>query len=393
MSDNGKITEAGAQNRSIASEVPSIGAVVPVVKDEKKATTTNNSTGLHDPKSLLPMKPPTQVALNSDLPVSQKISAHGGNAASPVPNWPTSAAKAAAKAIADRSSLPIRLAFGQTEGPVSSVTAKPVPMGQFGGVDSQEKIPQTQVNAVGAKPQKPQDLPNPFAGTPTIAARKKFALPAASKEVRVATTQAVSFGSTFVIIHAGKEENFQTFAIHENILSARSQQFKDHLSGLVSERGFKVINLPDMDPQAFSLYVQLLYTGHIPSGSPTIKTVEEYDPLCKLYVLVRKFDDVASQNAALAVILSKATEPFASAEVTLPRREHVGIIYSGAEGPCAGKRLMVDLYTSQATGEQLQDEFPAEFMGELAVSLMGVRKEGVGVVKRKEEYHEAVKAE
>jgi hypothetical protein len=268
MSDNGKIVKTGAQD----GEIPSVGAFVSAVQDEKKGTTTDSPTGVSDQKSQRAMKQSTQEAFSDDLPVSQKRPAHGGNAASPVPNWPTGAAKAAAKAIADHSSLPIRLAFGKTDAAVPTIPQKPVPMADFRKVGSQEKIPQAQVNTIGPKIQKPQDLPNPFApavGIPTIAARKKFALPAAPKEVRVATTQTVDFGFTFVVLHVGKEENFQTFAIHENILPARSQQFKDHLSGLVSEHDFMVINLPDPDPQAFSLYVQLLYTGHIPSGSPS----------------------------------------------------------------------------------------------------------------------------
>jgi hypothetical protein len=53
---------------------------------------------------------------------------------------------------------------------------------------------------------------------------------------------------------------------------------------------------------------------------------------------------------------------------------------------------MVDLYTSQASGEQLLDAFLADFMSELAVSLMGVRRDGVvGVVKAKNVYYEVVR--
>jgi hypothetical protein len=384
MSDNGKTIH------SMASNAPFLRAFKAGDKEEK----SDIPASLPEQNSP-PIMQPIKLGFSSDLP-SQKTFEFGGNATSPVPGWPTGAGQGATMAIACK-----KMAWtGKTDEPVFGIQDKPLPMHDSKVVSSQMKPDQSHGHVTvlgGGKVETAQDIQKPTTpavAAPAIATRKKFALRNVPKEVRVATTQAVNFGPAFVVLHVGKEDNFQTFAVHENILSSRSQQFKDHLNSLLSEHGFKVINLPDVDPYAFSLYAQLLYTGHIPSGSPTTKTADEYGPLYKLYILMRNFDDIAAQNAALDAILSKAMEPFASPEVTLPRCEHVGIIYGGTEGPYAARRLMVDLYTSQASGELLQDVFPPEFMGELAISWLDVRKDGVvGVVKAKNFYYEVVKVE
>jgi len=134
--------------------------------------------------------------------------------------------------------------------------------------------------------------------------------------------------------------------------------------------------------------VQLLYTGHIPSeAAPS----EEHSLLCKLYVFAHSIFDINVQNAALDAVHAMATALFSSPETQLPHSEHVKIIYKGTTGPCGARRLMVDLYTGRANEDLFNNanDFPAEFMSELAVSLLGVRKEVfVGVVRPKKEYHE-----
>jgi hypothetical protein len=196
----------------------------------------------------------------------------GFGAASHVPHWPPGTAQAEIKAIIAKRKDTI--GAGKFDGPASSVLAKPMPKVESRGFGGQtQDRPYATINIPpGGRIRNPQDLPNPFAAPslsiPAIhTTRKKFALTSTAKEVRVASTRAIDFGSTFVLLHIGLPPTRQTFAVDENILAQRPQQFADHLCSLPPEHGFKPIDLPDLDPQAFALYVQFLYTSHMPTRS------------------------------------------------------------------------------------------------------------------------------
>jgi ACT domain-containing protein len=198
-----------------------------------------------------------------------------------------------------------------------------------------------------------------------------------------------SFGPPFVIIRVGADDHQQTFAVHESLLIARSPEFKKQLADMAEEHNHKAVPIPEIDPQAFALYVQFLYTGHIPSKLSETTDTSEHTHLCRLYNLALSLQDVAAQNAACDAIYAKATEPVENMQDALPRRDHIEIIYSGTLEQCAAKRLMVDLYTAQANREWLQnaeDKFPPDFMSALAVNLMGIRFMAV-LSKPKEHYH------
>jgi hypothetical protein len=63
----------------------------------------------------------------------------------------------------------------------------------------------------------------------------------------------------------------------------------------------------------------------------------------------------------------------------IPASEHVWIIYRGTDGLCGGRKMMVDFYTYEATGEWMKAQgedatsFPPEFLGELTISLVKLR--------------------
>jgi hypothetical protein len=208
------------------------------------------------------------------------------------------------------------------------------------------------------------------------------------------TNHLCSFGSDIVIIIVGEASRIQSFILHADFLTARSAYFK---SALLRSPTRNIFNFPKHDPRAFALYFQLIYTGRLPSKpSSTINSTEEYTLLCNLYILARKFTDVHAQNAALDAIHAKATEiqPLSDTKTTLPTREHVTTIYNDIDGPCAGRRLMVDLYASQAMEEDFTDDmedWPAVFMGGLALRLTTVCHQdriAAGLLKWKEDYHE-----
>ena len=101
MNDTAKVTGAGAQKVSIASEDRLGDTRMLIVEEEKKTTTTEMPTSLPDQKSSL-IKQPTQTRFSSDLSLPHKLPVFGGSAATPVPHWSAGAAQTAIKAIVDK---------------------------------------------------------------------------------------------------------------------------------------------------------------------------------------------------------------------------------------------------------------------------------------------------
>ncbi|KAI4955563.1 hypothetical protein J4E91_001424 [Alternaria rosae] len=194
-------------------------------------------------------------------------------------------------------------------------------------------------------------------------------------DIRVVEDQAINFGCNLLTIHVGKDERARTFSIHSHLLTARSTYFRDSIAANPEQKAF---DLPDIDPRAFALYFQLIYTGHIPSKPNDVSNTEhdEYALLCKLYIIAHFVKDAKTEHSALDAIIAKATE---SADI--PSSDHVWIVYAGTGGPCKAWKMMVDFCTYKATGEWMRAQgedaqgrgFPPEFWSELAKSLVDKR--------------------
>jgi hypothetical protein len=202
-----------------------------------------------------------------------------------------------------------------------------------------------------------------------------------------------SLGTSIVSVQIGEGDTEQTFMVHETLLGDRSKCLQSILSETHSQDSHKIVAFKDVDPQAFALYIQYLYTGHIPS-KPSQKTAaegEEYSMLCKLYVFSFQQEDIAAQNAACDAIYAKAYEFNAPSQEAMPRNEHIRIIYNGTSGDCAGRRLLLDGHASQANRTWMRDKMnglPPEFTRDLALKLMDYRSLlHAQTVVLKEHYH------
>ncbi|KAH3910553.1 hypothetical protein HBH56_143180 [Parastagonospora nodorum] len=189
--------------------------------------------------------------------------------------------------------------------------------------------------------------------------------------VRVKDTQAINLGTSIVSVQIVEGDTEQTVMVHEALLGDRSKCLQSILSEMHSQDSHKIVAFKDVDPQAFALYIQYLYTGHIPS-KPSQKTAaegEEYSMLCKLYVFAFKQEDITAQNAACDAIYAKAYEFIAPSQEALPRNEHIRIIYNGTSSDCAARRLLLDVHASQANRTWMRDKMnglPPEFTCDLA---------------------------
>jgi hypothetical protein len=114
----------------------------------------------------------------------------------------------------------------------------------------------------------------------------------------------------------------EVFFVHENIISARTEYFIDTLQNFKKGAQVKVVRLPGEDPEIFTLYVQLVYTNVIPyiidtgegddwecrsdHNSGYHQTChDEYNILCRLYVLAETIEDTKAQNATISALFSK----------------------------------------------------------------------------------------
>jgi hypothetical protein len=101
---------------------------------------------------------------------------------------------------------------GKTDGPIFGTQEKPMPVHNFRVLSPEKKPERTHINITApgdGKMEMAQESITTSAGAQAISTRKKFALHEVPKEIRVATTQAVNIGSTFVVLHVGKDSNLQ----------------------------------------------------------------------------------------------------------------------------------------------------------------------------------------
>ncbi|KAH7085599.1 hypothetical protein BKA63DRAFT_21246 [Paraphoma chrysanthemicola] len=232
-------------------------------------------------------------------------------------------------------------------------------------------------------------------GKTGFAAGKKLSV--LTRAVRVPEALTIDYGDTFVFVRIGQGDHQRTFAVHENLLCASSLRLKKMLSEVPVEHNHKKVPFDYADPGAFALYIQYLYTGHIPSKSTSVTTSNEHTTLCKLYILAYDFENIPAQNAACDAIYAKAMESVGDIQNSLPQCEHIDIIYSSTSSPCAARRLLADLYTAYAKDEWLsahKETLPQQFVKELALNLMKHRAAWLAhIVGPNQHYHENVGSE
>jgi hypothetical protein len=138
----------------------------------------------------------------------------------------------------------------------------------------------------------------------------------------------------------------------------------------------KNVHMHDVDLGATVLYIQLLYFGHLPSKDEQTDRLGDFDMefslLCKLYILALELKDIETRNVAVDAI-------FAKAQVDQGRvpGEAIWNLYNGTPGPCAARKLMVDIYKCKANSSWMEGQtLPPAFMEDLAMSFVA----GAGVL-------------
>ncbi|KAI8939430.1 hypothetical protein NX059_003210 [Plenodomus lindquistii] len=146
----------------------------------------------------------------------------------------------------------------------------------------------------------------------------------------------------------GDNFNLPEFYIHEGILVARSEFFKNTMSAGWKEAEEKVVRLPNDDPGVVALYEQLVYTGRIPIFDTDAERLSiwaeglmcgdqslcqyEYTSLSKLYVLADKLHDIGAKNIVIRAMIEKIMYEESvrlNQGIHLPGTDAIKIIYEG----------------------------------------------------------------
>jgi hypothetical protein len=168
--------------------------------------------------------------------------------------------------------------------------------------------------------------------------------------------------------------------VYESIFCARSAYCRDQLAQSTVKP--RAISLVDHHSDVFSLYLQLIYTGYIPTKAiiPDKSKDFEFNSLCDLYILSYDLQDLTSQNLVIDALHDKSSEVSAPKhnlqKTCLPSRAEIEKVFLRTSGQCGARRLLVDLYASKALCHWMREEgklFPHEFVSELAISLLDRR--------------------
>jgi len=161
------------------------------------------------------------------------------------------------------------------------------------------------------------------------------------------------------------------------------------MDGNWTESKERIVRLPEDDPVTFEVYVNLAYTGLLFTKNTdekrTAATIsDELDELCRLYVLGEKLQDKAAKSSAVQALLVVSEEEDVDGSVCAPRNHVVSDMYHGTCSGSIGRRLMVDIWITDATrhisnpgivAKHISDNgdgLPKEFVLDLAVALLAV---------------------
>lgn len=133
-----------------------------------------------------------------------------------------------------------------------------------------------------------------------------------------------------------------------------------------------------MHAQTFETYVNLVYTRKL-----AVKGPEEWQRLCRLYVLAERLQDIETKNLVIdgMFLHLQETVPLFSSTVIGKDRANVGmnslkLLYEHTPENSPARRLAVDFYAKSGRAEWLQSskgEYPEEFVFDVAIRLMQKR--------------------
>ena len=149
-----------------------------------------------------------------------------------------------------------------------------------------------------------------------------------------------------ITVRVGQEPNEKDFLAHESYLTTQSEFFRRALHGKLQKAESRIVKLPEDDPEIFGLYLNYVYTGHLPTTCEAEKDLtahylslmDEYHQLFSVYVMAEKLLNPDAKNAAMTALVEIWTR---NPGLVVSART-VYLVYEGTPGGSRARRFVVD---------------------------------------------------
>ncbi|CAK1363184.1 unnamed protein product [Cercospora beticola] len=184
------------------------------------------------------------------------------------------------------------------------------------------------------------------------------------------TSAASDFSTAPVLITVG--ETKQHFYVHEPVLRAASRFFEAALDKEWLERQTRVVNLPESNPEAFTVYVNWLYFGRLfvddePSVPPESKQM--FEILVRAYVLGDQLLDVAFKDAAVDAFGQETLKLYEGIRY-LPGAIPRHLLYENSLPTAPLRRLVVRRLTMFQNASNIKEDEPSAFLHDVIQALV-----------------------
>jgi hypothetical protein len=183
--------------------------------------------------------------------------------------------------------------------------------------------------------------------------------------------------SPLITITVGGKFKTESFSVHKDVITEKSDFFKNGLSGRWTNSDTNSITLDHIDPIYFAMYLETLYTNEIDLDDVT--GIEVHTTWAKVYVIAEEMLDSSTKDTILRAIrkLLYSTKDTCTS-VYMPPPSVVGIIYNGTcSDSNPARRLIVTTWRVRGNPKRMYragPHLPHEFLVELACAMMACDK-------------------
>ncbi|KAF2241927.1 hypothetical protein BU26DRAFT_395163, partial [Trematosphaeria pertusa] len=152
--------------------------------------------------------------------------------------------------------------------------------------------------------------------------------------------------SELIDIYVGQESaSQQKFQAHKDILTSHSPFFEAAVNSTTWAEGLdKVVRMPDDDPEAFGIWLQLTYTGKMGIEDGSMEGNRVYELLMMVYVMAEKLIDSRTMDICMEATLKRMRTMQHDGYRHFPGSKPIRILYGGTPESSPMRRLLVDAY-------------------------------------------------
>lgn len=161
--------------------------------------------------------------------------------------------------------------------------------------------------------------------------------------------------------------------MHKEVFTGSSEYFNRAMNGDWAEATDKTLYMPDDRPLAFQIYAHWLYRRTIATQcAPTkIQTeVGEWGKLIQAYVLGEKIMDGPFKDALVDAMAKRASVVPPGDKRWFPHVDWLKLLYAGTPSGSQARELIVEAYVNFSYTKGLDDEYPKDFLLDIANSFL-----------------------